>query len=396
MNFNKWRNYLTESRQEIDEMEVTGKLNMDGKVVSNKTPKGFKKGTKVKHPKMGSGVVKVPDAKKDFVIVNFDGQDRMVPYSELTISGEKSEKDEKVLDETCGVPSAPVMMPEPVGGDQSPVRHVEDHDQEGRMAKSQLYKITKYAMEIMENLHDDDELESWVQAKITKAASYMSAAKHYLEYEYKNPSEASDVAPVMESAQKKVDEIVERVESSKKNIFLTTEAFRYHVENKVPITENVFRVGSESYVGLFKEAKQLWKEGKYEPTDDEKLVFETDLGEWGTYNGQRVPLDCPLMNEVALNEAEYKGKKVSLGKPSRGGSKKFYVYVKCGAKGRVRKISFGAKGMSLKLSDPARRRSFVARHRCKQKNDRCTAGYWACRIGRYPNLTGAKKRYTWW
>jgi hypothetical protein len=42
-------------------------------------------------------------------------------------------------------------------------------------------------MEMMENLHDDDELEGWVQSKITKAASYMSAAKHYLEYEYKHP-----------------------------------------------------------------------------------------------------------------------------------------------------------------------------------------------------------------
>ena len=177
---------------------------------------------------------------------------------------------------------------------------------------------------------------------------------------------------------------------------MTTEAFRYHVDNKVPITENVFRPGSEAYVELFKEAKKLWKEGKYDANEDEKLVFETDLGEWGIYNGSKVPLDCPLINENALNEAEYKGKKVKLGKPARGGSKKFYVYVKCGAKGRVRKISFGDRNLSVKVSDPERRRSFVARHKCKQKNDRCKAGYWACRIGRYPNLTGAKKRYTWW
>ena len=47
MNFNnKWRNYLTESKEKIEEIEVTGELDMDGKVISTKTPKGFKKGTK--------------------------------------------------------------------------------------------------------------------------------------------------------------------------------------------------------------------------------------------------------------------------------------------------------------------------------------------------------------
>ena len=177
---------------------------------------------------------------------------------------------------------------------------------------------------------------------------------------------------------------------------MTTEAFRYHVKNNIPITENVFRPGSDAFVELFKEAKKLWEEGSYDPTEDEKLVFETDLGEWDTYNGRKVPLDCPLVNESPLNEAEYKGKKVKLGKPTRGGSKKFYVYAKCGAKGRVKKISFGDPNLSVKVSDPKRRKSFVARHKCKQKNDRCKAGYWSCRIGRYPNLTGAKKRYTWW
>ena len=426
MNFNKWRNYLTEAKEKT---ELSGPVDMDnGKIISKDTSKQFTKGDEYSLkddykdidgcgsdlPK--SFVIKVPDDKADFVGVDTGGEDEYRKISAGTIKKcytkvsaddddkGKGENDEMMLDEMCGAlppPEEPaVMMPKMT-------RKVVPHDDEGRMAKSQLYKIAKYAMEMMENLHDDDELEGWVQAKITKAASYMSAAKHYLEYEYKHPPEPDmpmahkvtpmdDVMPMMESTQKKVDEIIDRVIDSKKNVFLTTEAFKYHTQNNIPITENVFRVGSESYVRLFKEAKQHWKQGKYNPTEEEKLVFETDLGEWGTYNGRRVPLDCPLINETALNEAEYKGKKVKLGKPSRGGSKKFYVYVKCGAKGRVRKISFGSKGMSLKLSNPARRKSFVARHKCKQKNDRCKAGYWACRIGRYPNLTGAKKRYAWW
>jgi len=218
MNFNnKWRDYLTESKEQIEEMEAEAELNMDGKVISNKTPKDIQKNTKVTHPKMGKGVVEVPDGKKDLVGVNFGGQIRMVPYSELTIVGDDDKKDEKVLDEVCGDDGTlAVMMPEPVGGDEKDTRRVTPHDREGRMAKAQLYKITKYAMEIMENLHDDDELESWVQSKITKAASYMSAAKHYLEYEYTNPPHMDDVMPMMESTQKKVDEIFEEAIGSKK------------------------------------------------------------------------------------------------------------------------------------------------------------------------------------
>lgn len=58
-------------------------------------------------------------------------------------------------------------------------------DHEGRMAKRQLQDIAEYAAELSEMLQDDTQLESWVQAKITKAADYISKVKHYLEYEMK-------------------------------------------------------------------------------------------------------------------------------------------------------------------------------------------------------------------
>ena len=91
----------------------------------------------------------------------------------------------------------------------------------------------------------------------------------------------------------------------------------------------------------------------------------------------------------------YKGKKVKLNKPKRGGFKKFYVYVKNPKTGKIKKISFGAKGMSTGLRDPDRRKSFKARHNCEDKNDKTKPGYWACRIGRYPKVTGAPYT-TWW
>lgn len=59
-----------------------------------------------------------------------------------------------------------------------------DHpDEEGGMAKSELYKIAKYAMMLHDSLQDDTQLEAWVQSKITKAADYMGTVAHYLEYE---------------------------------------------------------------------------------------------------------------------------------------------------------------------------------------------------------------------
>ena len=96
-------------------------------------------------------------------------------------------------------------------------------------------------------------------------------------------------------------------------------------------------------------------------------------------------------------EAEYNGKKVQLNKPKRGGSKKYYVYVKNPKTDRVKKIEFGdSGGLTAKTKDPARVRSFVARHKCKQKNDKTKAGYWACRLPRYAKSLGLSGGGTWW
>jgi hypothetical protein len=56
-------------------------------------------------------------------------------------------------------------------------------DDEGGMAKRDLFKIAKYAMMLHDSLQDDDQLEGWVQSKITKAADYIGTVAHYLEYE---------------------------------------------------------------------------------------------------------------------------------------------------------------------------------------------------------------------
>ena len=86
-----------------------------------------------------------------------------------------------------------------------------------------------------------------------------------------------------------------------------------------------------------------------------------------------------------VDEAEYKGRKVKLGKPMQGDVKKFKVYVK-NPKGNVVKVNFGhggssvkGKAMRIRKNNAARRRSFRARHNCDNPGPRHKARYWSCR-----------------
>jgi hypothetical protein len=92
------------------------------------------------------------------------------------------------------------------------------------------------------------------------------------------------------------------------------------------------------------------------------------------------------LDDDPMDEAEYQGRKVKLGKPMQGDVKKFKVYVKDPKTGNVKKVNFGhggssvkGKAMSIKKSNPARRKSFRARHNCDNPGPRTKARYWSCR-----------------
>ena len=78
-------------------------------------------------------------------------------------------------------------------------------------------------------------------------------------------------------------------------------------------------------------------------------------------------------------EAEYQGREVKLGKPMQGDVKKFKVYVKNPKTGKVIKVNFGQKGMKIRKSNPAARKSFRARMNCDNPGPRTKANYWSCR-----------------
>lgn len=335
-----------------------------------------------------------------------------------------------------------------------------------------------------------------------------------------------------------------------------TENMQHHVKNKLSITENTFRYGSESFLDLWAEARYLYSRNAIHVNNDDKhIILETNLGEYGIYDGKKVPLDMimeekdeeitdergtkddveyakdikfqPLsnllgiimnkyhdtndktylnlydelqelfaqdpknkvdyteisivlkkyltdqevnilltaakaglnevqknthkiiltfdderrikrvqttptfqkmlapnqiknlkvgdneltVNNVALNGLErmesmglYKLKKdvneaaekknLPIGKPKRGGSKKFYVYIR--DKGKIKKVSFGMAGGGLhaKLNNPKARKAFAARHDCKNKKDKTKASYWSCNLPRYAKLLGIKSNFS--
>jgi hypothetical protein len=174
---------------------------------------------------------------------------------------------------------------------------------------------------------------------------------------------------------------------------------RYHIDHNIPISENVFRHGSKKFFDIINEARQLWLSGFYH-NDADNFVLESEIGYFGEYQGRLVPLDL-IMTDDDLNESEYKGKDVELNRPKRGGIKKFYVYVKDPKSGNIRKVSFGAKSgggkLSVKFKDPKRRKAFADRHNCKEKTDKTSPGYWACRLPRYAQSLGlGSNMNTYW
>ena len=119
--------------------------------------------------------------------------------------------------------------------------------------------------------------------------------------------------------------------------------------------------------------------------EDFDIEISTDIGEdiiEETYDGDDFFLEYGVMwfnEDDEIDEAEYQGRKVKLGKPMRGDVKKFKVYVRDPKTKNVKKVNFGDPNMKIKKSNPARRRSFRARHNCDNPGPRTKARYWSCR-----------------
>ena len=109
---------------------------------------------------------------------------------------------------------------------------------------------------------------------------------------------------------------------------------------------------------------------------------------WNTHH-ESMDEDKEATQDFGMDEAKYQGREVPLGKPMRGETKKFKVYVRDPATGNIKKVNFGHGGtsakrlgqktMKIRKSNPARRKSFRARHNCANPGPRTKARYWSCR-----------------
>lgn len=203
-----------------------------------------------------------------------------------------------------------------------------------------------------------------------------------------------------------VENIVYPAEPMKlvKNVTIS-EHLKYHLEKNLTLEECVFRHYSEAYFNLINEIRKLYNDDAIELNGYDADIIESDLGKTALYEGQTVYLDAPfvlheelgedVINE-SIEEAKHRGRSVKLNRPFRtpGGPKKFAVYVKSKA-GKIKKVTFGDPKMRVRASSKARRKSFSARHKCSQKKDRTTAGYWSCRSHRIRSL-GTKSKGKYW
>jgi hypothetical protein len=181
---------------------------------------------------------------------------------------------------------------------------------------------------------------------------------------------------------------------------ILSEGLKYHVDNARPLTEHVFRAGSENYFNLWAEARALYARNILEVQgDDLEVLLETDLGHFGMFEGKKVPLDFPIeLTEGEIDEAKKKAKKKNtkkLNKPMRdtSGGKAYKVYVKDPKTKNIKTIRFGSGGLRAKINDKEARNAFAARHKCSQKKDKTKAGYWSCRLPRYAKLLGLKSNF---
>lgn len=180
------------------------------------------------------------------------------------------------------------------------------------------------------------------------------------------------------------------------NKLLLSEGLNYHLQNNVPINENIYRPQSTSFMDLIVEVRSLYDNDLISLSEEDKDYFEgTDLGKFGLYEGVKVPLDFPMTLEFLVEvKKKSKKKQPELNKPKRGGPKKFYVYVRKPG-GGIKKVTFGdTTGLSAKINNPEARKSFAARHKCSQAKDKTTPKYWSCRLPRYASLLGLKSNFT--
>ena len=128
-----------------------------------------------------------------------------------------------------------------------------------------------------------------------------------------------------------------------------------------------------------------------EDIEDLDVSIDAALSAMSGKSPLAIDVDQEVFGRLAnVKEAKKKKEKKDppIGKPKRGGSKAYYVYVRDPKTKKVKKVSFGSGGLRAKIKNKKARNAFAARHNCKNKKDRTKAGYWSCNLPRYTSQLG--------
>ena len=246
----------------------------------------------------------------------------------------------------------------------APVNYGE-YDREGDMAKDDLRTIDDAAEELYSILRSDDNLPEWVQSKITKAVDYIDTARDYMKaqkYEEGVTEGSAHGYNVAKWYEKNGDQI-KLTRWLRKEAGLPKDAPVYFddadlVYDDTTIVPNALVNPKLKFNDLLTAVVQATGGTPKQNVD-------------GVYRSQGV-------EEDDVDEAKYQGREVPLGKKMAGDVKKSKVYVRK-PNGNIVKVNFGDKKMRIKKSNPARRKSFRARHNCANPGPRHKARYWSCR-----------------
>ena len=280
-----------------------------------------------------------------------------------------------------------------------------EYDYEGDMAKDELATMIRAARRLTGMLDDNENMPEWVQKKISKAADYVDTAADYIESNKQGMAEG--IADL-----KNIDP-GELAGSTLGGIagYMAGDAVGGPM-----VGFGAAGVGSAIGGALAKEgmldnpgqedspvAQAIIRRILLQRTDllakygpervgsavDEVADFVGDVEEIGSSDVSGWVKHVEQMLGNMMDEAKYQGREVALGKPMRGDVAKFKVYVRDPSTGNIKKVNFGHGGtsarragqktMKIKKSDPARRRSFRARHNCDNPGPRTKARYWSCR-----------------
>ena len=246
--------------------------------------------------------------------------------------------------------------------------------------KTEQPEVSRVARMLAELIHEGVK-EGVIQSNWRKIIKNMSEIKDKEEYE-----DAKYAYTEFDPEGKTMDEVLDRV-AMRDNRFYPRyyeQLQRLDVPHKLVYDARQLRgqtmSGSEwdrLFAGKYNSNLE-WKGS----ASESMIEGEQIIGVEETYHGNdffETYGDMWFNEDDILDEAEYQGRKVQLGKPMRGDVKKFKVYVKDPKTGNIKKVNFGDPNMKIKKSNPARRKSFRARHNCDNPGPRTKARYWSCR-----------------